>query len=354
MKRKIAVLLCLVMCMVLFSSGCKKSWADAYPYSQYNFDDLIQLNAYLGLEVESLTEDQISQQLSDYLTSLQEQYANTEEIKDRAVMADDTVVVDYSGTLNGEAYAVCTGTDKQILIDDTKYLGFDDFKSKIIGATIGTPINFTVTYPSDYFDTEKIGSSVIITLTVKSISVITLPELTDALITEKSNGSFTTLKDYKDRCIEDIKYQAKKEYAWSAAIQASPIKDYPQDEVDRIKASEEKRYNIFAEEKGMTLSDYLVSINITEENYSTKLEQYARQKVGEEILLFAIAKKENIKITEAEYNKACSEWESYGGFKSEEYFRNYYSQEEVITNLLKEQVLTKIADSAVFKQTEGN
>jgi len=348
MKRKIAILLSLIMCMTLVMTGCTKSWDESYPYSKYDFDDLVQLNSYLGLEIDMPTEDELAQELSNQLLGLQKEFATTQEITDRAVAAGDTVVVDYEGTLDGAAYAVCTASGKQILIDTAKFLGFDNFKSQIIGATIGSPVNFTVTYPADYYDSSKIGKSVVITLTVKSISVVTLPELTDAFINEKSEGSYTTLADYTTNFVDELKLQAKKESAWSAAVQASPIKDYPQDEIDRLKKAEENRYNKLAESKSMTLSEYLTSLNIAESDYSTKLESYAKQQVGEEILLYAIAAKENITVSKDEYNKVCSEWES-NGFASEEAFKNYYPLEDVITRLLRDKVLTKVADAAIIK-----
>ena len=94
---------------------------------------------------------------------------------DRAAQNDDQVRIDFSGTLNGEAFEGGTGKDFAFVLGAGRML--PDFEKAIVGMKAGETKAFDMTFPADYHGKDVAGKQVTFTITVHAVEAAHLPEV---------------------------------------------------------------------------------------------------------------------------------------------------------------------------------
>jgi len=115
------------------------------------------------------------------------------ETVDRPAQRGDFVVMDYRGTLDGEAFAGGEGRDQMVELGSERLVpGFED---QLQGATAGEERTVTVTFPDDYGAPDLAGRDAEFAVTVKEVKAKELPELDDDLAAE---AGFDTLDELRE------------------------------------------------------------------------------------------------------------------------------------------------------------
>jgi trigger factor len=113
------------------------------------------------------------------LDRLREQQV-TWNVVDRAAADKDQVVIDFRGTLDGEAFQGGEAHDYPVVIGSKTMI--PGFEEGLIGITTGAEKVLKVTFPESYFATELAGKNVEFTVKAHKISAPTLPEINEELI----------------------------------------------------------------------------------------------------------------------------------------------------------------------------
>ena len=186
---------------------------DSFDYENFNYSDGINENGYwndvnaadyvtlpddygsIALTEKDLqpTDDELQFQLD----SLLKQYATTQQVTDRAAQSGDTVNIDYSGTVDGVAFTGGTATGYDLTLGSGSFI--DGFEDQIIGHNVGDTFDVTVTFPDGYSDSTDAegntitlsGKEAVFSVTLNSISVSVVPELTDEWV----DSNFGTTDD---------------------------------------------------------------------------------------------------------------------------------------------------------------
>jgi trigger factor len=100
---------------------------------------------------------------------------------ERAAADGDRVVVDFSGTIDGEAFEGGQGKDIGIVIGSGQVL--KDFERALIGIAAGGSTTATVLFPQDYPKKDLAGKTAAFAISVHRVEALELPALDDAFAT---------------------------------------------------------------------------------------------------------------------------------------------------------------------------
>ena len=95
-------------------------------------------------------------------------------VTERGAQAQDQVLIDYRGTMGGEAFEGGSATDQNILLGGGQLLA--DFEKNLIGMKAGERREFDVHFPDDYHGKEVAGKDARFEVTVKQVQAPHIPE----------------------------------------------------------------------------------------------------------------------------------------------------------------------------------
>jgi len=149
---------------------------------------------YKGIELEKekiiVTDEDVRKRVDE----IRQMFATMEEVTDdRPVMKGDYVVMDFSGSLNGESYKELNAQDYFLEIGSGKFVpGFED---QLVGMKKGENREIKVKFPADYHESRFADKEVVFNVTVKSMREKRLPEDDDSFI--KNFERYNTFDDFK-------------------------------------------------------------------------------------------------------------------------------------------------------------
>lgn len=96
-----------------------------------------------------------------------------------AAESGDQVVIDFKGTLDGEAFEGGSAEDFPLTLGSGSFIpGFED---QLVGVTAGESRDVTVTFPAEYGAPHLAGKDAVFAVTVKSVKAPKAAEIDDAL-----------------------------------------------------------------------------------------------------------------------------------------------------------------------------
>ncbi len=96
---------------------------------------------------------------------------------ERPVQDADQVTLDFSGTIDGEAFAGGSGEDMVFVVGAGQMI--EDFDQGVHGLTVAETAEFSATFPEDYQTEELRGKTASFSVTIKKVAESELPELND-------------------------------------------------------------------------------------------------------------------------------------------------------------------------------
>lgn len=253
------------------------------------------------------------------LKLLSEKFATLEPIVDRAAEASDIVIIDFSGTVNGEPIKGGAGKNQQLDLSNSHFIA--GFAEQIVGKNIGEEFKINVTFPEQYQDKALAGKPAEFTIKINEIKQKITPEVNDELA--QKVGPFKTLDDLKqdmEKYLEKTRENENKIRAERAildkVVEAAKL-DIPDSMVNR--EAKTLLEEIQARFKSQGISWEQVLEQQGHENTWNSLREEAAKRVKTSLVLSAVAKTENIQLTEEDFAE-----------KVRELARVYNSEEKVI------------------------
>src|SRR3954449_6142164 len=150
------------------------------------------LGEYKGLEVGKVEPEVPDDAVQTDLDRLREGFAALNPVE-RAAAAGDILVIDYSGTVEGEPFEGSEATDLTVELGAEALL--PEFDEALSGASAGDEVEVKLTFPDDSGPEELAGKTAIFKVTVKEVREKDLPELDDDFAAEASE--FDTLEELR-------------------------------------------------------------------------------------------------------------------------------------------------------------
>ena len=262
----------------------------------------VTLPEYKGIEVEKTPVEVHDEEIEAELLKEKEANARTITVEDRPVADKDIVTLDFEGFVDGEAFEGGKGENYDLTIGSGAFI--PGFEEQLVGAKIGEDLDVNVTFPENYNAKELAGKAAVFKCRVNGIKVKELPEVDDEFAQEVSE--FETLDEYKadirERLLKDKEEDAKKikeDLVIQKIIEGAKM-DIP-DAMVNFQA--EQLMDDFAQRiqmQGMSLEQYFRFTGMTQEQYEEQMRPRALQNIQSRLVLEAVAKAENLEVTEAD------------------------------------------------------
>ncbi len=141
--------------------------------------------------------------VDDMLLKLRKQKATWEAV-DRKSADGDRVVVDFDGTLKGEAFPGGTGSEVPVVLGQGQML--PDFEKGLTGVAAGDEKSFKVKFPKDYHAEDLAGKKVDFAIKTHRVEEEILPPVDDKLaeLFEVAEGGI-------DKFVDDVKENMNRE-----------------------------------------------------------------------------------------------------------------------------------------------
>ena len=345
MKRR-AIVLAGILTAALVFGGCAASKGLE--------TDAIKITKYKGVEVaqveepSEITEDDVEAAIQSTLES----EATTTEITDRAVESGDTVNIDFVGKMDGEEFEGGSAEDYPLTIGSGVFI--EGFEDSIIGHNVGETFDWNGTFPDDYGNADMAGKDVVFTITVNSITVDEVPELTDDLVKTLSEES-ATVEEYREEVKKQLEEEAQTSFdstleqnAWQAVLENTEVKEYPEEKVEELSDSLIQQYKDAAEYYQMDYDQFIEEqMGYTTEDFEAEAKNVAQENVKDEMAVEAIADKENIELTDEAYEEQLGILAKDYGYEDGDAMKEAFDEEELKSAALKNLVMEYVKDNCI-------
>ena len=311
----------------------------------------VTLGEYKGLKVDKTSTRVTAKEVDAEIEKERERNGRLVDVTDRAVQDKDQVTLDFEGFVDGVAFEGGKGEGYPLTIGSGAFI--PGFEEQLIGAEIGKEMEVNVTFPEEYQAEELAGKAAVFKCTVQGIQVNELPEVDDEFASEVSE--FETLDEYKanvkqkikDRKIEEAKTK-KEDQAVEKAIENAEM-DIPQPMIDLQVKQMADDFAMRIQQQGLSLEQYFQFTGMTAEKMMEELQPQAEKRIKTRLVLEAVAKAEDIQVTEERLDEELAKM-------AEQYQMEVEKLKELIGDQEKEQMkediavqdaVTFLADSAV-------
>ncbi|MGH2980569.1 MAG: trigger factor [Solirubrobacterales bacterium] len=264
-----------------------------------------QLGDYKGLEVGRPDIEVPDDVVEEELGRLRENFARLETVG-RPASAGDFVLVDFQGTVDGEAFEGGEARDELVELGSGRLI--EGFEEQLTGAGAGDTRQVEVTFPDDYRAQQLAGKRASFEVGVKEVREKILPDLDDEFAT--SAGGFDDLDelraDLREKLREAAEQRTESEFrlaAVDAAVDASKV-EVP-DEILSARAAERwQRVERQIAAQGLDPAAYLRMQGKTREQIIEESKPDAERELKREAVLSAVAEAEAIEVSEEEMVEA--------------------------------------------------
>ncbi len=275
----------------------------------------VKLGEYKGIEVEAVdttvTEDEIKAELDKAL----EQSSRLVKVTDRPVENGDTANINFEGFADGKAFPGGKGDNYDLVIGSHSFI--DNFEEQLIGMSIDDEKEINVTFPAEYHAEDLAGKPAMFKVKINSIQKKELPELNDEFA--KDTTEFETLDEYKADIEKKLKEKKEKDAkdkqrdeALTKIVAASEM-DIPAPMIDLQKQRMVEDFGQRLSMQGLKIEQYLQFTGMTPDKFMEQMEPAAKKDIEQRLVLEAIAKAENIEISDEELEEEFKSMaESYG------------------------------------------
>ena len=159
------------------------------------------LKDYKGLKIKKESTAVTEEEVDKALEGLREQLAQFIPVEDRASKADDLVVVDFEGKIEGKTFEGGKANHYPVLLGSNGLL--KDFEDNLVGVKKGESKTFKVTFPADYGKKDVAGKTADFTITLHEIKEKKLPTVDNEFA--KDMGKAETVKELREKLEAQLK-----------------------------------------------------------------------------------------------------------------------------------------------------
>ncbi|UFT97960.1 trigger factor [Radiobacillus kanasensis] len=266
----------------------------------------VKLGDYKGLEVEEQDTTVTDEDVDQEIKQMQERNAELVVKEEGQVEDGDTVVLDFEGFMDGEAFEGGKAENHQLEIGSGSFI--PGFEEQLVGKSSGEEAEINVTFPEEYHAEEMAGKDAVFKVKIHEIKAKELPELDDefAKDVDEEVETLDALKDkIRKRLEEEKANQADTEKRESLINQASDNAEVEipdamvQTEQNRMLQEFEQRLQM----QGMTLDMYYQFSGTDQNALKEQMQEDAAKRVKTNLTLEAIAVQEDIQASDEDVNK---------------------------------------------------
>ena len=310
----------------------------------------VTLGEYKGIAVPKADYTVSDEDVQKALEAERENQARFVDV-DRPAENGDRVLLDYSGSVDGEKFDGGTAEDQTLVLGSNTFIpGFED---QLVGVSAGESRDVNVTFPTEYHAEHLAGKAAVFACTVKAVQKKELPEIDDEFIGDISE--FETVDEWKAdkkaKLLEEKKQfndNMRENLAVKGACDNAQV-DIPDCMIDRQidYMMQDLKYRLAG--SGLDMDTYMKYLNTTEADMRKNYRTEAEARVKTQLVIDAIAKAENMQATDEEIEEEIKKYAEQGNTDVET-FKAQLSQgdrEYLADRVMVDKTVKLITDAAV-------
>lgn len=263
----------------------------------------VTLGEYKGLEVPKQDRDVAEEDVEKRIEDAQSNLAEL-AVKEGAAAEGDTVVIDFVGYKDGEAFDNGSAENFSLELGSGSFV--PGFEEQLVGASEGDEKTLDVTFPEDYQAEDLAGQAVEFKVTVHEVKEKITPELDDEFAKDVDE-EVETLDELREKYRKEIaerKEAAAKEAVEEAAIRKAidnaEFGDVPQAMIDEEIDRQVDHYLNEMQRQGISEEMFFNITGSSREKLREEFSEDADVRVKTDLLLEAIREAEDLDATEEE------------------------------------------------------
>lgn len=314
------------------------------------------LGQYKGVVVPAMDVTVTDEDVEKVLNDEREKQARFSDV-DREAQEGDRLLLDYSGSVDGEKFGGGTAEDQTLVLGSHAFI--PGFEEQLIGVKAGEQRDITVTFPEEYHANELAGKEAVFACNIKAVQVKELPEIDDDFIGDISE--FETLEawkaDKKAKLEEDKKNYAKtmlENNALKTACDNATV-EIPDCMIERQIDYMLRDLQYRLSGSGLDLNTYCQYVGTTPEALRDTYREEAAVRVKMQLVIDAVVAAEGIAATDEDVEKITVRYAEESGIELET-FRNQLSDDDreyLADRAAVEKAVALITESAVEEAVEA-
>ena len=274
----------------------------------------IEIKDYKGIEVEKLSTEVTEEMIDEEINSVRERNSRMVTVEDRAAQNGDTVVIDFEGFCDGEAFDGGKAEEYNLELGSGNFI--PGFEEQIVGHNTGDEFTIDVKFPEEYQAENLKGKDAQFKIKLHEIKVKELPEVDDDFVKDVSEKD--TVAEYREELKKTVakRLESASERDLDDKLTNAVIEkvegEIPSQMIDREARNMIQEMDMRLRQQGMDFDTYM---KYTGMNADSVLEMYkpeAERRVKMRLALEKIAELEKIEPTEedieAEYNRMAESY----------------------------------------------
>lgn len=312
----------------------------------------VTLGEYKGIKFNKVEYNVKDEDVENEIKRLQESRSRLVDVTDRAAENGDTVVIDYSGSVDGVKFEGGTAEKQTLVLGSGSFIpGFED---QIIGMKIGEDKDLKVKFPEEYHAENLKGKDAVFAVKLHEIKKKELPEVNDEFIKDAAGAESVDAykkevrerleKQNADRAEREIEDAIVQKITDNASVEIPDAMIEAQ--IDRMVQEMDYRLSY----QGLKLADYLKYIGQTMEDYRKNYREQAEKLVKSQLVIEKIIDTEKLEATDAEVDekieemakaqgKKAPELKKTAGVRQLEYIKNEIVIKKLFDTLKKDNVI---------------
>ncbi len=260
----------------------------------------MKIDGYKGVEATRTEKPVTDEDVDAEIERVRARNSRMIDVTDRAAALEDTVNIDYSGSVDGVKFEGGTAEGQDLTLGSGQFIpGFED---QIVGHNIGDAFDVNVTFPEAYHAEELAGKAAVFAVKLNGIKFNEKPALDDEFA--KDVSEFDTLDEYKADIKAKIEEHNKKDAdamvdeQLVAAIVEKLEGDIPPVMIDAECENMVRDFDTRLRMQGMDLKTYFQYTGLNLDAMREQSRPQAERQVKTRLALETIAALENITASE--------------------------------------------------------
>ncbi len=274
----------------------------------------------------------------------------------RPSQSGDTLIIDFAGTVDGEAREGMAATDHRLELGSGEFVG--TFEDQLLGLNVGDHASVKVTFPEPYVNAELAGKEAVFEVDVKDIQETVRPDIDDEFAKTMGMENLAALKEaMRGRVAEDYARMSRLRLKRELLDRLSDGHDFPVPP-GMVGAEFELIWNQFEEARSKDPNEVADEVkDKSDDELKAEYRDIAERRVRLGLLLAEVGRLNNIEVTQEDITRAIvEEAQRHPGQEQQVYqvlTENQEAQERLRAPIYEDKVidfiveLSKVEDRAV-------
>ena len=269
----------------------------------------LEVEGYKGFEIERKSTEVTEELIDEEIDKVRDRNSRMVTVEGRVAQNGDTAVIDFEGFVDGVAFEGGKAEKYSLSLGSGNFI--PGFEEQVVGHEAGEEFSINVNFPEDYQAEELKGKEAEFKIKLHELKEKELPEVDDEFVKDVSEKE--TVAEYRDELKETISARLKDEAEKDVDNQISEKLielaqgDIPEQMYDNQANDMVRDFEMRLRSQGMDPKMYMQYMGMDMAALKNMYMDEAEKRVKLRLVLEAIAKQENLEVTEAdledEYSK---------------------------------------------------